>query len=89
MTFDDYVARGVVGGLAELGLSVPDDHSVVGCDDVLLARVVTPQLSTISAPVDDLGRRAVELLSGVISGRKPRNERLTGVYTPRGTTAHA
>lgn len=87
MTFDDFVACGVVAGLAELGLTVPGDRSVVGCDDVLLARTVTPQLSTVTAPFDELGRRAVDLLSEVMANRAPANERVTGVYAPRGTTA--
>jgi LacI family transcriptional regulator len=89
MAFDDFVACGVVGGLAELGLSVPGDRSVVGCDDVLLARTLTPPLSTVTAPFDELGRRAVALLGDVMANRAPANEKVTGVYAPRGTTAVA
>lgn len=87
MAFDDFVACGVVGGLAEIGLSVPGDVSVVGCDDVLLARTVTPQLSTVKVDFDELGGRAVALLSDVSAGRTARNVVVPGVFAPRGTTA--
>lgn len=86
MAFDDLVACGVVGGLTNLGLNVPGDVGVIGCDDVLLARTLTPQLSTVTVDFDELGERAVALLSDVASGRKPRNATVGGVFAPRGTT---
>ncbi|UFU06891.1 LacI family DNA-binding transcriptional regulator [Ruania halotolerans] len=86
MAFDDYLACGVVGGLAEQGLSVPDDRSIIGCDDVLLARTLTPQLSTVTAPFEELGARAVTMLSEVSAGGAPGNQKLSGVYASRGTT---
>ncbi len=89
LAFDDLMACGVLAGLAERGRTVPDDVSVVGCDDVLLARTVTPALSTVTAPIDDLGRQAVEVLERVIGGEPVENVRLDGRLTLRGTTASA
>jgi len=71
IAFDDLMACGTVAGLADRGLAVPEDYSVVGCDDVLLARTSTPTLSTVTAPVDDICRTAVDLLRSAIAGEPP------------------
>ncbi len=62
MAFNDQMALGVVAGLARLGIDVPDDVSVVGCDDVPMAAMVAPPLTTISLPTEQAGTTAVELL---------------------------
>ncbi|MPV36450.1 LacI family DNA-binding transcriptional regulator [Georgenia subflava] len=87
--FDDLMACGVIAGLSEHSLRVPADCSVVGCDDVLLARTVTPSLSTVTAPVEELGGRAVEMLSRVVAGETVKDEVVTGTLTLRGTTGDA
>lgn len=84
--FDDLAACGVVAGLADHGLQVPRDRSVVGCDDVLLARVLTPRLTTITAPVDELGGTAVRMLEEAIGGLPPESIRLTGTFVRRDST---
>jgi DNA-binding LacI/PurR family transcriptional regulator len=61
VTFDDYVAHGLLAGLAEQGISVPRDFSVIGCDDVLGAST-HPALTSVSARCDEAGRMAVDLL---------------------------
>lgn len=89
LAFDDLMACGVIAGLADAGVRVPEDVSVLGCDDVLLARTMTPSLSTISAPIDQLGQQAVDLLDQVMAGDRPRPVRLDGVLTLRGTSGPA
>lgn len=64
--FDDVMACGVLAELAYRGVDVPGERSVVGCDDVLLAQMVTPSLTTVTAPVAQLGRAAIDLLSARI-----------------------
>ncbi|CAM3491095.1 LacI family DNA-binding transcriptional regulator [Occultella aeris] len=88
LAFDDFMACGVIAGLAERGIAVPADRSIVGCDDVLLARTLTPPLTTVTAPFEDLGRHAVELLGEVIArGPRPANVKVAGSLTVRGSTA--
>ncbi|MGB6973064.1 MAG: LacI family DNA-binding transcriptional regulator [Terracidiphilus sp.] len=58
LAFDDLTALGVVRGLTDAGLRVPEDCSVVGFDDVLLAKVATPGLTTIRQPLKEMGLRA-------------------------------
>jgi len=55
VAFDDLTALGVVRGLAEAGLRVPQDCSVLGFDDVLPAAVATPGITTIRQPLKEMG----------------------------------
>ena len=61
IAFDDLLAQGVMAGLSELGLSVPVDLSVVGCDDVLGAATY-PALTTVSNRSVEAGEQALSLL---------------------------
>ena len=60
LAFDDLTALGVVRGLAEAGLKVPEDCSVVGFDDVLPAIVSTPGITTIHQPLREMGLLAAQ-----------------------------
>jgi DNA-binding LacI/PurR family transcriptional regulator len=55
ITFDDLVAHGLLCGLAERGITVPRDFSVIGCDDVLSAST-HPALTSLSARCDEAGK---------------------------------
>ena len=57
----DMVAAGVLKALREAGISVPEDMSVVGFDDIPLASDLTPALTTVHVPHEELGREAVRL----------------------------
>lgn len=87
--FDDLTACGVLAGLAEAGERVPQDRALIGCDDVLLARTVTPQLTTVTAPVDDLGHAAVATLYRRLAGEDVEEVRLQGRLALRASTAPA
>ncbi len=67
LAFDDLMACGVVAGLAQLGVEVPRDISVIGGDDVLLARVTTPSLTTIRAPFEELGPVVIDAMAGLLA----------------------
>jgi LacI family transcriptional regulator len=58
----DLVAIGLLRALWELGVSVPEDVSVIGFDDIQWAAVVSPSLTTIRQPFAELAERAVEVL---------------------------
>ena len=60
LAFDDLTALGVVRGLTDAGLKIPDDCSVVGFDDVLPAAVSTPGITTIRQPLKEMGLLASE-----------------------------
>jgi len=65
ITFDDFVAHGLLAGMTEYGVAVPGDLSIIGCDDVLGAST-HPALTSVSARCDEAGRMAVELLSAIL-----------------------
>lgn len=60
--YNDLVALGVIKGLKELGLDVPEDVSVVGFDDLKLLDHSFVSLTTVHVPKYEMGRRAAELL---------------------------
>ena len=61
-TSNDAMAVGVYHALYQAGLSVPQDIAVIGYDDIELARYMTPPLTTIHQPKDDLGELAIDTL---------------------------
>ncbi len=63
---NDVLAAGAILGLRELGIVVPDAISVVGYDDIDLADVATPALTTVHVPHRRMGNAAAELLLGMI-----------------------
>lgn len=66
VAYNDLVAIGALHACAERGLDVPQDCSIVGCDDVLLAALVSPALTTIHIPTYELGQQAMGLLLDMI-----------------------
>ena len=62
MCGNDVLAVGAVQAAQEAGLRVPEDISITGFDDIELASVVTPKLTTVRVPHQAMGRRAAEVL---------------------------
>ena len=65
--------RGDTGG-ALRGIRVPEDLSVIGFDNTILAEMTAPPLTTISQPIREMGRRVVELLIDEIQGKKNKSK---------------
>jgi LacI family transcriptional regulator len=65
--FDDMTAFGAIRGLNNHGRKVPEDCSVIGFDDVPMAELATPSLSTIRQPMEQMGMYAAEVVSNQIS----------------------
>lgn len=69
---NDAVAIGAMRALKEKGLSVPEDFSVVGFDDIELCDHVEPRLTSIRVPKEDLGAYALRVLARSIKqGEQP------------------
>jgi DNA-binding LacI/PurR family transcriptional regulator len=69
--YNDLVAAGLCQALAERGIGVPADLSVVGIDDSLVAGLVRPRLTTLALRSDVAGRTAVDLLLQLLGGQPP------------------
>lgn len=63
---DDDNAVGVIQALRETGWDIPIDVAVAGFDDSLFARVLTPPLTTVRAPIEQVGQAAVRQLLRLI-----------------------
>jgi DNA-binding LacI/PurR family transcriptional regulator len=63
---DDDAAVGVMGALKEAGKRVPEDIAVVGFDDQRTAQYLTPSLTTVRAPTEEVGRVAARQLVNLI-----------------------
>ncbi len=88
MAYNDLVAIGVMAGLAEHGIRVPEDMSVTGFDDIPFARYLTPQLTTVRSPQDEAGSVAWKAMGGLLDGDRPGLRTvLAAVPVIRGTTA--
>ncbi len=66
LAMGDVMAVGAIGAAGRLGLRVPDDLSVVGFDDIELARHIQPPLTTVRQPVRRKGEEACRLLLAAI-----------------------
>lgn len=88
---NDVTAIGVMHALVDAGRLVPEDISVMGCDDIAAASWVTPPLTTLSQAKADMGRLAVERLASVLDdplhAAAPTTIRLPMTLCSRGSTA--
>lgn len=62
IVFNDLLAIGMLQRLRERGIRVPEDMSIVGCDDIFGADFCNPPLTTIASPIEQAGRVAVSML---------------------------
>ena len=63
---NDLMAIGAMEYCKSAGLSVPEDVSIVGFDDIPIAGLLTPRLSTVRQPAEEMGFQAATLLINMI-----------------------
>ena len=73
---NDLIAIGAMKALKEKGINIPDDISIVGFDDINIASLVTPSLTTIRQPSYDIGYMAIESLINILEGKKNSNNNI-------------
>jgi len=66
----DNMAEGAYRALSEAGLKIPDDVSVFGIDNELMAAFMTPSLSTVNIPVVDMTKAAIEQVIRLANGEE-------------------
>lgn len=70
---DDDASMGVYRALKAAGRLIPDDVAVVGFDDVQFARYISPALTTVRAPIEEVGREAVRQLIRLLNGQQAQS----------------
>jgi LacI family repressor for deo operon, udp, cdd, tsx, nupC, and nupG len=84
----DSMAISFMKTVMEAGVRVPDDLSVVGFDGIEFAEFVTPTLTTIQQPRNEIGRTGARmLLKALATGTRPRSVRLEAPLIARDSTA--
>ncbi len=92
--FNDMLALSALKRFRERGVAVPARMSVVGCDDIFGADFCDPPLTTLTAPIAEVGRAATDLLMtrlrGAVSGAPPARDRVRvpATLTIRASTGH-
>lgn len=71
MCGNDVLAVGALQKAQEMGLAVPDDISITGFDNIELARIVSPKLTTVHVPHEEMGRRAADELVRMVETGEP------------------
>lgn len=77
----DILALGVMHAANEAGISIPDQLSVVGMDDLALSAYTSPALSSIGVPREQVGKVAVESLARSIRDLRQENARTSYAQT--------
>jgi len=77
---DDLMAIGAMQFVKECGYSIPGDISITGFDDIPLASLVTPKLTTLAQPVQKIALSATRLLIKKMENRKSKSREV--VYPP-------
>jgi LacI family transcriptional regulator len=69
LAFDDLAAAGAIRAFHERGRSVPKDCSVIGFDDIPNAQLISPPITTMRQPLEEMGAIAVDTLMTHIQNR--------------------
>jgi LacI family transcriptional regulator len=72
----DFQALGVMRAARELGLSIPDDLSIVGFDDLSVTEWIGPALTTVRQPLREMATTAAQMVFTLARGERPPNERI-------------
>ncbi|MBO1513432.1 LacI family DNA-binding transcriptional regulator [Metabacillus bambusae] len=70
------LAIGAMQGARESGFDIPKDISIVGFDNSILAEMCYPQLTTVSQPIQEMGKKIIELLVEEIKDPKKLKQRI-------------
>jgi LacI family transcriptional regulator len=70
LAMNDLMAGGVIKAANELGINVPGDLAVIGFDNREISQYLTPKLTTMSLPLNEIGQQSIKLLIKKIRGEK-------------------
>ena len=76
-TIADRLALGAMQRIKASGLQIPGDIALASFNDIPLAKLVEPSLTTVTAPAFELGREAMKMLQGLIKGDQPSQPQIT------------
>ena len=71
---NDEMAAGIIAAAHKAGIAVPDDLSIAGFDDSVIATVVWPQLTTVRQPIKEMAAAAVNMVTTECRGQAEENQ---------------
>lgn len=89
IAYNDLMAIGMLQHLCSAGVRVPEQLSLVGCDDIFGADLTVPGLTTIAGPAGKLGTTAVDIVHALLTGHRsdvPRELTFDSHLVVRGST---
>ncbi|WP_349426081.1 LacI family DNA-binding transcriptional regulator [Microbacterium sp. LWS13-1.2] len=89
VAFNDLIAIGLMQGLADAGIQVPDELSIAGFDDIFGSELIVPALTTVRSQLELAGKRATSHLLAQLRGDEAsvEEELLSTQLVVRGSTA--
>jgi Transcriptional regulators len=81
VAYNDMMATGIISVLIDNGFKVPEDVSVVGFDDVIVARFCRPKLTTMRYPISLMAARATQMAMQLATGDTP-DESSSQIFRP-------
>jgi LacI family transcriptional regulator len=76
-TANDLMAFGALRALKQAGIAVPEQVEVIGFDDIEMAELMDPPLSTVSQPAIEMGKQSAHILLQMMTGKKLRQKTVT------------
>lgn len=85
--YNDSMAAGALAALGDNGIDVPQAVSLIGFDDVLIARYLRPRLTTIRYPISTMSTQAAQMAVALAQGHTPSD--ITNLFTPTLVRRHS
>ena len=73
--YSDLLACGALKALSEVGIAVPGQVKVAGFDGISISEIYTPSITTVIQPVEEMGRKAAELILAMVRGEETRERK--------------
>ncbi len=87
VAFNDFQALGIITKSISLGMSIPDDLSIVGADGLPFGETMLPSLTTVAAPLREVGEIALDLLDSEINGLESKSVKVSPFLVRRSSTS--
>ena len=78
----DTLAIGLIKAATKKGIRIPEDLCVVGFDDITVAKYIQPSLTTIRQPIEEMAKKAIEMIVKQIEGNELSEDDLFTEMTP-------
>lgn len=82
----DEIAVGILKTLLSSGVNIPEDISVIGYDDIPIAKLFIPELTSVAQPIEEICEYAVNMLFKAVAGENVESVLLEQKLVVRGTT---